>query len=276
MEYITILSPTSSDAATLAASSEVSTLPATNLQTMQPKKKWRSSSALTPYLTLDFGAVGAACNGLALIGHNLTSAATIRVRGKATSDVTVSPTVDTTALSAWPATGKPADAYWPQYLSWLAWSNGTALRYWRVDLADGANPAGYLEAGRLMLGPYWRPTTNFDCSGTPLGFDQKDVQTVTDYGEIFTDRRARSAARRFNMQISAADKTEVLSGIAEIQRLRGMWGDVACLLDAAATTHFHRQSMQGVFTQPQEHQIVQQFTANGEAWTVNFPLREIP
>jgi hypothetical protein len=271
---IAILSPTKSDTATLAADSEVSTLPASNLQNMQPKRKWRTAG-LTPYLTLDFGTAGLACNGLALIGHNLTAAATLRVRAKATSDVTVSPTVDTGAVSAWPATGKPAEPYWPQYLSWVAWSNASALRYWRVDIADGGNTDGYLQAGRLMLCRYWQPTVNFDLAGTPLGFDQVDVQTRTDYGEIFTDRRSRSAARRFSLQISAADRREVMDGIAEIQRLRGMWGDVAVMLDPAVTTDFHRHSMQGVFTAPQEHLMVPQFTANGEAWTVNFPLREV-
>ena len=274
MANILLLSPSDSDAATLVADSEVSTLPAANLQNIQPKKKWRTTS-LTPYLTLDFGAAGCAANGFALIGHNLTSAATIRVRGKATFPVTSSPTVDTTASSAWPATGKPADTYWPHYLSWLAWSNAVALRYWRVDIADSGNADGYVQAGRLMLGTYWQPTTNFDLAGTPLGRDQRDVQTVTAYGEIFTDRRARSAARRFSLQISATDKREVNDGIGEIQRLRGMWGDVACLLDTAATTDFHRSSMQGVFTAPQEHQFSQQFTPNGEAWSVSFPLREV-
>jgi hypothetical protein len=271
---ILILSPTDSDAATVAASSQVATLPATNLQTMAPKRKWRSSG-LTEFLTFDFGAAGVAANGLALIGHNLTGAATIRVRGKATSDVTVTPTVDTGAVSAWPASGKPTVAYWPQYFSWLQWTNAATLRYWRLDIADAANPAGYVEAGRTMLGRYWQPTQDFDFGGTPLAFDTRDVQTVTDYGEIFTDRRQRSAARRTSLKISAGDKREVLDGIAEVQRLRGMWGDVACLLEPAATTDFHRFSMQGVFTTPQEHQIVQQFSNNAEMWTVNFPLREV-
>lgn len=274
MANIVILSPRDSDAASLTADSEVSTLPAANLQNIQPKRKWRTTT-LTPYLTLDFGAAGIAANGLAVIGHNLTGAATIRVRAKATSDVTSSPTVDTTAVSAWPATGKPSDAYWPQYLSWVAWANASALRYWRIDFDDGANADAYLQAGRLMLGRYWQPTNNFDLGGTPLGFDQVDVQTRTDYGEIFMDRRARSAARRFSLAISAADREEVLGGIGEIQRLRGGWGDVACLLDTAATTHFHRHSMQGVFTAAQEHQMVPLFNTNGEAWTVNFPLREV-
>ncbi|NDH64091.1 MAG: hypothetical protein EBY18_21155 [Alphaproteobacteria bacterium] len=210
MANIVILSPVDSDAAILGVSSAVSTLPAGNLQNMQPKRKWRSSG-LTEYITVDFGAGGAACNGLVLVGHNLTGAATLRLRGKATPDVTVSPTVDTTAVSAWPATGKPAVGDWPQHLSWLSWSNSTALRYWRLDIADGANPAGYLQAGRLVLGRYWQPSINFDLGGTPLAYDQRDVQVTTDYGEIFTDRRQRSAARRFGLQVSAAEPVDEAS-----------------------------------------------------------------
>ena len=79
MANIVILSPVDSDAAILGVSSAVSTLPAGNLQNMQPKRKWRSSG-LAEYITVDFGAGGAACNGLALVGHNLTGAATLRLR----------------------------------------------------------------------------------------------------------------------------------------------------------------------------------------------------
>lgn len=274
MKNLTFLSPTLSDAATLAASSQVSTLPVANLQNMQPKKKWRSSGT-TEYITLDFGAAGAALNSLALIGHNLTSAATLRVRGKATSDVTVSPTVDTTALSAWPATGKPSDSYWNHFLSWLEWSNTTALRYWRLDIADAGNAAGYLQAGRLMAGIYWRPSINFDNDGVPFAFDQKDVQVFTDYGQSFTDMRARSAPRIGQLKHTSLDRREVFDGIADMQRLRGLWGDVVCLLDAAETTDFHRYSMQCLFTTPQSHSLAPYYTANGQMWTALYNLREV-
>ena len=274
MKYITVLSPTDSDAATLAASSQVATLPVANLQNMQPKRKWRSGG-VTESITIDLGAA-VACNGFALIGHNFTSAATIRVRGKATADVTVSPAVDTTAVSAWPASGKPSITRWPQWLSWVSWANETALRYWRVDIADAGNADGYLQAGRLMLGRYWRPSDNFDLGGSPLSFDTKDVQTIGDFGDTFTDRRgSSSAARKFSLQIIAADKDDVLDGIAEIQRLRGMWGDVVMLLDPDADARFHTHSAQVLFTTPQAHSIAPYFTGNGETWSVNFESREV-
>lgn len=118
-------------------------------------------------------------------------------------------------------------------------------------------------------------TLAYRLSGTPLGFDQRDLQAITDYGQTFTDRRNRSAPRRFALTISALDKREVQDGIADIRRLRGMWGDVFVLLDPNATTDFHRLSMQGTFTAAQEHRMTQQFTGNGEMWSVDFPLREV-
>ncbi len=274
MARIAVLSPRDSDLATMAAGSEVATLPAVNLQNQQPKKVWRSASA-ADYITVTFGAPVAA-NMLALNGHNLSAGGVFRVRGADTlANTAAAPSVDTGWQSVWPATGKQADAYWPRYLSALLWSNDALFQYWRVDIADPAVSQIYVEAGRLVLGRYWQPTTNFDLGGTPLAYDPRDGQVTTDSGEIFTDRRQRSAARRFALQISAADRREMLDGIAEIQRLRGLWGDVICLLDPAATTDFHRHSMQGVFTAPQEHRIVPQFTANGEMWTVDLQLREI-
>jgi hypothetical protein len=274
MKNITILSPTLSDVAVFGASSQVSTLPVANLQTMDPKKKWRAMVTAAA-ITIDAGAAGLAATGLALIGHNLTAAGTIRVRAKATSDVTVAPTIDTTAKSAWPATGKPTDSYWNHYLSWLEWANAAALRYWRIDLSDPGNPAGYLQAGRLMLGAYWRPSINFDYDGAPLAYAQKDIQVLTDYGQTFTDRRTRSAPRLVALKHTSLDRREVLDGIAEIQRLRGMWGDVACLLDADETTDFHRYSLQGVFSTPQAHNLVPYYTTNGEMWTATHNLREV-
>lgn len=274
MARIVVLSPYDSDRATMAGGSAVASLPAANLQSQQPKKVWRSS-ATADYINVSF-AEPVAANMLAINGHNMSAAGVFRVRGADTlPNTTAAPVVDTGWQSVWPVTGKPADAYWPRHLSALLWSNDALCQYWRVDLADPSVTVTYIEVGRLALGRYWQPTTNFDLGGTPLGRDQRDVQTVTDYGEIFTDRRQRSAARRMSLTMSAGDKRELLDGIQEIQRLAGMSGDVFVLLDANATTDFHRFSMQCVFTAAQEHQIVPQFSNGDVMFTASFPLREV-
>lgn len=272
---VTILSPYDSDLATMAASSQVSTLPVSNLQSLQPGKVWRTDGVTEAYISVAFAGPVAA-NGLALVGHNLSALGVYRVRlADSAANTTAAPAVDTGWQSVWPTTGKPVDANWPRYLSFLSWSNDALYSYARVDIADPSPLKTYLQVGRLMLGRYWRPTANFSISGIPLGFDQRDTQTLTEYGGTFTDRRSASAPRIFQVAISAADRDEVMVGIADINRLAGMWGDVACLLDPSATTHFHRHSMQAVFATQQRHQMVPLFTSAGEGWTVELNLREV-
>lgn len=264
MGNVLLLSPTDSDAATLAASSAVSTLPVANLQTIQPQKKWRSGGT-TESITIQ-AASALVWNAACLVGHNLTSAATIRVRGGTTAgNVTAAPTVDTGAVSAWPATGKPTVANWPNYLSLVTWATPIALQYWRLDIADAGNAAGYLEAGRLVIGKSWQPAFNFDGTGSPIAFDTMDTQTKTAFGYLYTSRGPQSPARMFNLQISGTDQRDVLDGISEIQRLRGNWGDVICCLDPTATTDFHRYSLQGVFVAKPDYPIYQQFGSDGAA-----------
>ena len=274
-ERVLLLSPRDSDLATLVASAQASTLPVGNLQTIQPQKKWRGTGVTAASITIAL-ASPIACNALALAAHNLTPAAYLRVRGAATAAaVTASPIVDTSYQSAWPLGIKPAVASWPNYLSLVRWTNAAALQYWQLDISDPGPGQTYLEAGRLVIGATWQPTTNFDLGGYPLGFDSLDVQTKTPSGYIFTDRRAASAGRQIALQITGANQREVQDGIAEIQRLRGMWGDVIVCLDPAATTDFHRQSMQGVFTAKPRFPIVPQWDADGIQYGATLSLDEL-
>lgn len=272
---VLVLSPIDSDAATFAASSQVASLPVGNLQSIQPGKVWRTDGVTEAYITVAFQRA-LAVNAIALIGHNLSAAGVYRVRlADSEANTTAAPAVDTGWQSVWPTTGKPNDSSWPRWLSSMTWSNAALYQYARIDIADASPLATYIEAGRLMLGTYWQPTANIDLGGIPLGFDARDTQTLTEYGSTFTDRRTASAPRVFQVTISAADREEVLTGIADIMRLAGMWGDVVCLLNPTATTHFHRHSMQGVFGTQQRHQMVPLFTANGESWSVELNLREV-
>lgn len=274
-EPMIVLSPTYSDAATIAASSEVATLPVANVQAMDPKKVWRAEGT-TEYLTLAFDEPVTA-DMLVINRTNLSDMATIRIRGAvAEADVTASPLFDTGYRSPWPSTGRGTLRSWQAYLGAVDFSdvNTSAMQYYRIDFLDPGSTAGYVEVGRLALGPAWRPSTNFDFGGKALARISKDVQTETDYNQIFTDRRP--SARRIELQIAALNAIEVKRGIAEITRLRGLWGDVFVLLDpAAADVDFQLLSMQGVFTAPQEHQIVPAFDPDGYLLTVQFMMREV-
>ena len=73
------------DGATVAASSQIATLPGSNVQQPHLSRKWQTAAAVkSAYLTLDMGAP-TACSMLAVLGTNLTENATMRLRASPTS-----------------------------------------------------------------------------------------------------------------------------------------------------------------------------------------------
>ena len=153
MSNILFLSPRLSDAATPTASSEVTSLPATFAQNQEPTKKWRTTGCAAEYIILDFGAGKAVLNAAAIVGHNLSADATIQLRlANTVPNLTAAPAKDSTALSAWPSSGKHEDPEWAHELSLITITNTTAYRYARLDFVDAANAAGYLEFGRIAVG----------------------------------------------------------------------------------------------------------------------------
>jgi hypothetical protein len=273
METVLVLGPIDSDLATMTAGTAVATLPVANLQNVQPRKKWRSDSSTSETIDIVF-ADAVAADSLAAVGANFSASAQWRFIMAATADGLDDPPVDSGLQSVWPATGKPAVRYWPNYLSLLRWTNATACRFGRLTISDPSNADGYIEIGRLVVGQAWQPANNFDIGGTPLSYDPKDVVAETDYGYSFTDRRSRSAPRLFSLQFTAASHREILDGIAEIQRLAGLSGDVICCLDPAETTDFHRYSMQGRFTGPPQFTAPAAFDANGYTTGASIALKE--
>lgn len=273
-----ILSPRESDAATMVASSEISSaLAVTNLQTMQPGKKWRSSSNAAQYITFDFGASSTlAPNAAAIVCHNFTATTKVRYRFAASAAaVTAAPVVDTGTVDAWIGGVIPTAPLWPSFTSLITWSNNTALRYGRVDISDAGGTLSYFQAGRLVVGRYWQPSINFDIGGTPLLFNTMDVQKRTPYGRLFTDQRATSPARAFELSIYALTKREAFDGIYELQRLRGAWGDVVCCLDPSETTDAHRFVMQGVFSKAGAYTLPPSFDSSGNMFGAGISLEEV-
>jgi len=272
-EKVLLLTPTDSDAATLASGSTPQ-LALANLQDMHPAKKWRSAAATTSdYITLAL-AKPVAANALALVAHNLTSSGWLRARGANTAaEVTTSPVVDTKLAQAWPLGVKPNAASWNNYTALLRWTNDTPLQYWRVDICDGGLVT-YLEAGRLVLGRYFQPSLlNLDFN-SPLGFSPADVQANTDFGGTQTDARYRPRTR--TLTFAAMKQSDLFAGIHEIQRLAGMARDVIVCVDPAATDTFHIQTLQGVMTSGGNYVPQVAWTDDGQmVWSLNIPFREI-
>lgn len=160
------------DGAVVSASSEVASLPAANVQSMWRSKPWRSTGCASEWLKFNLGAARSIL-AVILTGHNLTSAATVHVQANA-SDVWMSPSVDVTL--AWSA----------RDLVYL-WTSAQAYQWWRITIADPANPDGFIELGRVYVGLAPAPDRNFS-SYARQAIDPTVISGSTDGAESFEDK----------------------------------------------------------------------------------------
>lgn len=177
------------DAATVTASSDASSgLTGANVVDDMVSKPWRSTGDTSEQLVFDLGAA-VQIKAIGLHVFNLTSAATVKVQANATNSWG-SPTLDDTV-----AIVTDADS---GVLERLVWTGNQTLRYWRIDIADAANPNGYVQIGRVIGGDYWTPTVNFANGYRPTVVDPSEGKAAPGRQAFWSQRkRFRRAAVTF-------------------------------------------------------------------------------
>lgn len=175
--------------ATLSGGSWSATLPLANLKDRLISKVARTANddADSTQWVEDLGAA-MDVKVLALLGHNIGLAGTVRVR--AYSDAGLTTLVhDTGTLYAWPQTFGAAElaAYPNQWILPLA--DIVTARYWKWEIVDTANPAGYVEVGRSWLGPAWQPTEGVSY-GDDIGYEPRAEVTESLGGTQWSDGKA--------------------------------------------------------------------------------------
>jgi hypothetical protein len=235
------------DQATLSGGSWASTMPLANLLDPTLGVKARSVDDATASTQFDADLASSTGVGLfGLVGHNLSAGASFRLRASDTAgDFTTSPLYDSGTVSVWGSAYLASDVPWESDGWWLGvitftgleaggtafihiLPTETAARYWRLEIFDTANSDGYVEAGRLFAGQAWRPTVNFNF-GAALGYiDDSVIETALAGSEYFDVRPVRrTAALRFEALTDAEAWTQML----DMQRLRGITGEVLFLWD---------------------------------------------
>ena len=206
------------DSATLTTSTAASGLPVTNLQQEQKGLVWRSTGT-TATITATWSSPQT-LRAVILPFCNLTTSATIRVQAYTLAADTV-PVRDTGPRPA--GTYAPGDIWGgnqPLDVNSYSFGGGSYARVWfaetaaekiEITIADTSNPAGYLEAARLVCGNYWSPTynTNF---GLSIGYEDSSQQTRTESGNLLTTVGTLHRTLDFDLQwLTAEDKTRMLS-----------------------------------------------------------------
>lgn len=250
------------DEAVLSGGTWSNTLPASNLADRQPSKVARTvgTAPVNMYLALDFGS-GKPVRFVALVRHNLTQSGRWRIR--LGNDGTFStPGLDTGWIAIWPAAIPFGVGAWGEF-NWggqvdaqeaatygaqaiHATQDAVHARFLRVDLQDESNPAGFLEAGRLVAGPAWQPSINFQYGWSIEQVDESEIRRSRG-GQSFVNVRPRY--RRLRFTIDHLENDEMFGHAYELERLKGKGGDIMVIADPEDRTHGLRHTLYGALSE---------------------------
>lgn len=248
------------DEATLSGGSWNASLPMANLQNRLIAKVARSSNATLAATKFDIDLGRARRIGmLALIGHNLTVVAKVRIRGDDASDF-ATPLYDSGWVDVWPSGMIPPELLeWEDDNFWLGTLSDQAragyqapfihrvttlpsLRYWRVEIDDTTNSDGYIQIGRAFLADVWNPTYGPVVGASIAIDDQTPVESSIGGSEYF-DVRAKPRVHRIDLRCMT--KTEAYSRVLDLQNLLGISGEILIDPDYADQENKPRRAFVG-------------------------------
>lgn len=219
-------------APTVSGGSWSASKPLGNLQDDQLSVKARSANALaaSTIILVDLGAAKV-IRCLALLSHTISYAGTIRARGFSDSGYTTMVAgADTGTVYAYDQTlGFAKAADYPDH--WIyAFSAGKTARYWKFEITDTTNAAGWVEVGRAWLGEGTLAPLVSIAYGTSLGYECRDVVTESLGGAIWGDSREprRVVAGTFEALTGAESQTALI-----MQKTLGKIGELLFILDSA-------------------------------------------
>ena len=251
-----------SDSGTLTVDNAVGTLPITNLQDRQIVKIWRNSQT-TAQIDMDFGQ-GRIVDFVALIKHTISQTGKIRYRLSNVSDFS-STEYDSTLIDAWPIVEEFGTLPWGVF-SWGGYLNITIAaqytissfnvstspvqaRYLRIDISDPDNTDGYLQAGRLIAGPAYKPSINY-ANGVQFEFVDESRITKSRGGQTFVDEVERF--RRIRFELINLPENEMFQNVFNaIDRLRGVAQDILVIPQPDEPTTWITQNIYGRIAQTQ-------------------------
>lgn len=273
------------DEGTLSGGSWLSTLPLANLQNRQVQKVARSTNATlgSTKFDLDLGSAKPV-SVVALVVHNIGVSGKVRVTGASNGTFT-SPEYQSAWVDVWPTGMIPQDLLeWEDDNFWLGTLSAearagyqspfihilpstTSLRYWRVEIDDTTNAAGYIHIGRLFIAQGWRPTVNY-AYGAGLGYDDPTPVDTSLSGAEYFDHRSKYRLMSFRLEYITG--TEAYSYALQLQRLSGISGEILVVPDSDEAVLQPVRSFVGRLKQ-----IGQVTQPKPTAYSVNFEIKEL-
>lgn len=258
MGNILIAARNRADAGILSAGSWVATLPLANLQDRQPTRLARSTDTAlaSTRFDLDLGAPRT-ISLLALLRHNLTQGGRWRLRLSDAADFAAA-LLDTGWRDIWPEITPFGQDLWGEFIwggkldpdeartygisAYHVLTTPLFARHLRLELDDQDNPDGYLQAGRLIAAPAWQPSRNL-AYGWELRHVDESRTIRSRGGQLYVDPLPLRRRLSFTLDHLGAD--EMLGRAHELDREKGIAGDVLAIVDADQPRHLHRLAIYG-------------------------------
>ena len=253
--------PNRIDTSVLSGGGWVASLPITNFQNRTIGRVARTLDATLPNCIINIDLTKAySSNIVALVNHNISLDA--KCRWRASSDPSFSTAIyDSGWIAAWPIiypyplleweddrwwsgknTADQLGAYYHSLVNILP--SAVVARYWRLEINDTTNPAGFIQAGRIFIGPSWQPVKNASY-GLTTGWETKtDVQTALGGAEYF-GRRVPYRVTKFTLDYLTED--DGMANAFDIDAQAGIDQEVFWVYDPADTVHDQRRQYLGRF-----------------------------
>ncbi len=252
--------PNLADDAVLSNGRYLATLPQTNIQDDRLDKVARSITTALADTIHDFDlSTSRVIRIVSVLSHNLSIAATIRIRGGEDPTFTVF-NYDSGFLDAYPEIYPPGVLAWGDAGLWDGKAGQGELdgglpiefhhlvspinkgRYWRVEISDVPNPDGFVDTGKIVISPGYQPTINM-IQGLSIGYETTSTVTETDGQTSFHNARVRRRKVDFRFNDIPGDEGFVKQ--FDIPRDRGTSEPFLFIYDPADTFHLHRRSIWG-------------------------------
>jgi hypothetical protein len=246
--------PNCIDSASLSSGSWQATLPLDNLKDRVQAKVARSTDATlsSTKFVVDLGS-NKTGRTLAIANHNFSTAAKVLVKASITGEELYS----SGWLDVWPPRYVYTDYKW---LFSVILPNDVDAQYWSVEIDDTTNPDGYVQLGRVFIGPAWQPEFNMSFGNGIAWETSTEVQTTLGDVEYFNEK---NPLRVVNFTMDWLTEDEAMEGVFEIMRRAGVNKEVLYIYAPDDTTHALRRRFIGRLRKLNqiEHPNIAQHTA---------------
>ncbi|EFL53000.1 conserved hypothetical protein [Solidesulfovibrio fructosivorans JJ]] len=230
-----------------------------NLQDMRLSKVSRSGDLdmASTRFRVDFG-VERTIQAVAVIGHNADLDGRVRLTGYNDADFS-DLAYDSGWLDLYPPLFSPSDLEWEDENWWSGRISSEDLgedvrtyvrileqqflRYWQWEFDNRTNPAGYLDIGRVFMGPGWVPAGKM--TRTPTLAAETDTVVVRSLaGSIYSRRRKSRRVAQF--RIERMDQVEGTNRALRLALDRGLDRDILVCLDTDEELLGQQWSLYGI------------------------------